>query len=102
MDSANRYDTGDRYQSPYNNIKDSKNSYTHHSEAVPPPLMEKQPNGDFGRAPTEDVRPTDAELQLLRKLRTLQAGEYEAQYFDTKHAPNQESIINKLGNPTPL
>jgi len=45
---------------------------------------------------------TDAEIGLLRKLRTLNGADYEAQYFDTKPTPNKKTLIDKMGNPTPL
>jgi len=58
--------------------------------------------GSYGRPPLHEEPPSDAELNLLRKLRTLQGGDYEAQYFDSKPIPNRKSLLEKIGNPTPL
>jgi succinate-acetate transporter protein len=59
---------------------------------------------NFGRMPSnrDQIELTEAEATLLRKLRTLQGGDYEAQYFDNKPTPNTKSLIEKMGNPTPL
>lgn len=59
---------------------------------------------NFGRTPSnrDQIELTEAEATLLRKLRTLQGGDYEAQYFDNKPTPNTKSLIEKMGNPTPL
>jgi len=60
---------------------------------------------NYGRGPVDydkSMEPTEAEVILLRKLRTLQNGDYEAQYFDNKSTPKPDSLITKMGNPTPL
>jgi hypothetical protein len=62
-------------------------------------------SNNFGRMATNrdaNLELTEAEANLLRKLRTLQGGDYEAQYFDNKPNPNTKSMIEKIGNPTPL
>lgn len=45
--------------------------------------------------------PTEPELAMIRRLRTLQGAEYEAQYFDTNPTPRKE-LTSKIGNPTSL
>ncbi|QDS76152.1 hypothetical protein FKW77_007420 [Venturia effusa] len=61
--------------------------------------------GSFGsnisHARTVDEAPTQAELNLIRKLRTLQGADYEAQYYDRNSNPSKE-LLSKMGNPTPL
>ena len=67
--------------------------------------MENIGSHNYGRTPTAhdgNLELTEAEVNLLRKLRTLQGGDYEAQYFDNKPTPNKKSLIEKMGNPTPL
>lgn len=41
------------------------------------------------------------ELRLLRRLRTLEPADYEAQYFDNKRAPRGDAY-RKMGNPSTL
>ncbi|TLD15073.1 hypothetical protein E2P81_ATG09921 [Venturia nashicola] len=61
--------------------------------------------GSFGsnvsHARTIDEAPTEAEINLIRRLRTLNAGDYEAQYFDSNPNPNKD-MLSRMGNPTPL
>jgi hypothetical protein len=62
-------------------------------------------SGSFGshvsHVHTVDEQPTEAEINLIRKLRTLNGADYEAQYFDNNPNPNKE-LLSKMGNPTPL
>jgi hypothetical protein len=62
-------------------------------------------SGSFGshvsHVQTVDEAPTEAEINLIRKLRTLNGADYEAQYFDNNPNPNKE-LLSKMGNPTPL
>jgi len=67
--------------------------------------MENIGSRNYGKTPPvhdTTLELTEAEVNLLRKLRTLQGGDYEAQYFDNKPTPNKKSLIEKMGNPTPL
>ena len=48
-----------------------------------------------------EVAPTLAEMALLRRLRTLNGADYEAQYFDNKPMPRGD-FIKKIGNPSAL
>jgi hypothetical protein len=41
------------------------------------------------------------EVRLLRRLRTLDPADYEAQYFDNKPAPRGDAY-RKMGNPSAL
>ncbi|KAE9971065.1 hypothetical protein BLS_004632 [Venturia inaequalis] len=72
------------------------------------PIMEQQlpkTSGSFGSNASHvrslDEAPTEAEMNLIRKMRTLNAGDYEAQYFDNNPNPNKD-LLSKMGNPTPL
>lgn len=62
-------------------------------------------SGSFGsnisHSRTVDEAPTEAEINLIRRLRTLNAGDYEAQYFDNNPNTNKD-MLSKMGNPTPL
>ena len=49
----------------------------------------------------EQIDPTREEIILLRRLRTLQGNDYEAQYFDNKPEPRGDNY-KKLGNPSAL
>lgn len=50
---------------------------------------------------SERIEPTPEETSLLRRLRTLQGNDYEAQYFDNKQRPRGDNY-KKLGNPSAL
>ncbi|KAF2429192.1 hypothetical protein EJ08DRAFT_698553 [Tothia fuscella] len=69
-----------------------------------PPLEHQKTSGSFRshNVPQPDEMPTEAEMSLLRKLRTLNGADYEAQYFDNKPDPNTNSQFKKMGNPTAL
>jgi hypothetical protein len=69
-----------------------------------PPLEHQKTSGSFRshNVPPQDDMPTEAEMSLLRKLRTLNGADYEAQYFDNKPDPNKNSQFGKMGNPTAL
>jgi hypothetical protein len=55
-------------------------------------------NGHVENAVTaEELR----EVRLLRRLRTLEPADYEAQYFDNKPAPRGDAS-RKMGNPSAL
>jgi hypothetical protein len=107
---AHRYNAGDHYgqQPAYGNGDIGKPQYNIEQTglgATPPAMDKPNSSGSFGRTPTAhdpEVQLTEAEVGLLRKLRTLNGAEYEAQYFDTKPTPNKASLIEKIGNPTPL
>ena len=110
MDSnrTQRYNAGDHYtpQPAYGDVAKNQYNIEQSGLGTAPPAMDK-PNssGSFGRTPTAhdpEMQLTDAEVGLLRKLRTLNGAEYEAQYFDAKPTPNKASMIEKIGNPTPL
>jgi hypothetical protein len=62
-------------------------------------------SGSFGshvsHIHTVDEAPTEAEINLIRKLRTVNGADYEAQYFDNNPNPNK-ALLSKMGNPTPL
>jgi hypothetical protein len=77
-----------------------------HVEAIETPmhpLEHQKSSGSFrSHVQTHDDMPTEAEMSLLRKLRTLNGADYEAQYFDNKPSPNQSSSYGKMGNPTAL
>lgn len=81
-----------------------KNYVDHTIDQTSPPIDKPNSSGSFGRTPTvqDELRLTDAEIGLLKKLRTLNGADYEAQYFDTKNMPNKKTLIEKMGNPTPL
>lgn len=85
--------------SPYSNVDMGK---PHHETVESIPLEHQKSSGSFRTHPTHDEMPTEAEMSLLRKLRTLQGADYEAQYFDNKPTPNQNSQFGKMGNPTAL
>jgi hypothetical protein len=83
----------------------NKIQYFEHSESCLLPEMENIGSRNYGKTPPvhdTTLELTEAEVNLLRKLRTLQGGDYEAQYFDNKPTPNKKSLIEKMGNPTPL
>lgn len=117
-------DSNRNYRS--NNNPNSRNSFDHfapkpqanHYEMGKPqtyvsnthdPIMGQElpkSSGSFGsnvsHIQTVDMEaPTEAEINLIRRLRTLNGGDYEAQYFDNNPNPNKE-LLSKMGNPTPL
>jgi hypothetical protein len=107
MDSSPHYrsNPGEHYQPTYNTApKMNKNPYSEHVEPAVGQENHPPSAGSFGRTPTahDDTQLTDSEIALLRKLRTLQGGDYEALYFDSKPNPNKKSFYEKMGNPTPL
>lgn len=72
-------------------------------ETTMPPLNHAKSSSSFSNVRTHhDEMPTEAEMSLLRKLRTLNGADYEAQYFDNKPEPNKNSQFSKMGNPTAL
>jgi hypothetical protein len=72
-------------------------------ESPMPALEHQKSSGSFrSHVQTHDDVPTEAEMALLRKLRTLNGADYEAQYFDNKPSPNHSSQYGKMGNPTAL
>jgi hypothetical protein len=91
------------FGSSYNPHADmGKQQYESH-ESPMPALEHQKSSGSFrSHVPTHDELPTEAEMALLRKLRTLNGADYEAQYFDNKPNPNQHSQYGKMGNPTAL
>jgi hypothetical protein len=104
---TNRHNRGAPGYAPYANGNPNgleKNYVEHTIDQTSPSGDKPNSSGSFGRTPTvqDDNRLTDAEVNLLRKLRTMNGADYEAQYFDTKHSPNRKTLIEKMGNPTPL
>lgn len=99
----NRVHPGDRYQ-PYNGDMEKGQPVETTSGMNAP----QHNSGEYyGRTPAaasgqEDMRLTDGEMALLRKLRTFNMADYEGQYLDSKHTPNMQSMLPKMGNPTPL
>lgn len=70
------------------------------------PIMEQdlpKTSGSFGsvsHARTLDEAPTEAEMNLIRKMRALNGGDYEAQNLGNSSPSND--ILSRMGNPTPL
>jgi succinate-acetate transporter protein len=56
---------------------------------------------DVEQAQNENINPSPEEVILLRRLRTLQGNDYEAQYFDNKQIPRGDAY-KKMGNPSSL
>ena len=91
------------YGQAYNPNADMGKPHVEAIESPLPSLEHQKSSGSFrSHIPTHDDMPTEAEMSLLRKLRTLNGADYEAQYFDNKPSPNQHSQYGKMGNPTAL
>ncbi|KAF2405636.1 hypothetical protein EJ06DRAFT_468531 [Trichodelitschia bisporula] len=67
-------------------------AYTEYADPRDPPKT-------AGSAVSELSPPTEAELVLLAKLRSLQTGDWEAQL---RTPPPPAGVLDKIGNPTPL
>jgi len=76
-----------------------KPQYMENVDHIP---MEQPKTPGSVRSHPDDSPPSEAELNLLKKLRTLNGADYEAQYFDNKPVPNENSMIKKIGNPSAL
>jgi hypothetical protein len=100
-----QYSYSDNHFGPaYNPNAEMGKQHVETIETSMPPLEHQKSSGSFrSHVPaSHDEMPTEAEMSLLRKLRTLNGADYEAQYFDNKPNPNQHSQYGKMGNPTAL
>lgn len=93
---GDRFNSQVPHASPY--AADMGKTYAEHVDSIP---MESKTPGSI-RSGMDDAAPSEAELNLLKKLRTLNGADYEAQYFDNKPNPNKQSMISKIGNPSAL
>jgi hypothetical protein len=85
---------------PYNHNAEMGKQQFETIETTMPPLNHSKSSGSFRTH--QDEMPTEAEMNLLRKLRTLNGADYEAQYWDNKPQPNKNTQFSKMGNPTAL